>query len=191
MVSIVADKSKMPSACYKLHSEFSGDNKPLAKRGFCARYFNKTVNPVKKQFIEKNTKKMDKYILKQVEDICNHTSNLFHQNGFNNIDPNKFLIEIHRYDVDCIKKDELIKSEFDWHKDDCGAVSYDVCSAIYYLRKDYGIIGGDIEFKDFGVVKIVPPMILLFNGDLIHRPMPMKGHGCRNSIVVMFKRVKT
>ena len=102
MVSIIADESKMPMACYKLHSEFAGDNKLPANRGLFNRYFNRSVYPVKKQFTEKDTKKMDKYILEQVEDICNHTSNLFHQNGFNNIDPNKFLIEIHRYDVDCI-----------------------------------------------------------------------------------------
>lgn len=174
----------IPIACYKLNSDILVKN---SKKNI--NIFNRLFNyydPIVAQYTEYTIKKLtDVDIKTELTNLLEHSAKLFTQNGFK-IDKSRFLIEIHQYNV----VGKQISPTLDWHKDDYGAVDYEVCSMIYYIDKDERIIGGNIEFKDFGVVEVVPPMLVMFNGDLTHRPQPMNGNGFRDSIVVMFARVR-
>ena len=49
----------------------------------------------------------------------------------------------------------------------------------------------DLEFKnkDKGIIKIDPNMLVIFNGNLVHRVTKMNGSGIRKCIVIQFRRL--
>ena len=96
-------------------------------------------------------------------------------------------MEIHNYSL--TGDEGTIQPEFDWHEDDRGGVSYDVCTVIYYLRKDQTIKGGNLEFQGMPTVEIEAPMAVLFRGDMTHRAETMSGFGERSSVVVQMERL--
>lgn len=109
-----------------------------------------------------------------------------------NINPNRFLLEMHRYDLTKPRENELVYPEFDWHKDDGAAVNFNTVTVIIYLRKDPELLYGNFQYDvdDHGIiVKVEPGMCIMFSGDLFHRPEPMTGTGKRESIVFQFERL--
>lgn len=143
--------------------------------------------------IQKDNKKKDK-IKKDNKDISisisleddldefiKESARIMKENNFK-INPNKFYYEFHLYDVK-----SAMESKFAWHIDDYGAVDCEVCTMIYYLDKDETITGGNLEFSNYKIV-VNSGIIVVMNGDVLHKPEPMSGYGTRKSIVVMFQR---
>ena len=118
----------------------------------------------------------------EINNLILDTKKIMEQNEFK-INEDQFYVEFHKYSIQ-----GKYQSMFDWHKDDNGAVNYNVCTCIYYLHKDETIIGGDLQFTEINV-KIKPNLAVLFNGYEKHRVLLMDGHGQRKSIVVMFERI--
>ena len=62
----------------------------------------------------------------------------------------------------------------------------------YTKDKDYSVKGGDFKYKIKGKEYthcVKKGDIILFGGDLIHKPTETYGFGCRDSIIVFIKRV--
>jgi len=158
--------------------------------------FDKIYQPKKSNYVyvsystskkEKYNKKIDidmdnKTYLKQ---LIQNTQNIASSHNFN-IDPNNYYVEFHKYFVN----GKTIPFT-DFHEDDYGAVSYNTVTCIYYLIKNDTIEGGDLEFKnkDKGIIKIDPNMLVIFNGNLVHRVTKMNGSGIRKCIVIQFRRL--
>lgn len=181
MVSVIKE---VPIGCYDLYEYVLTKYKKPSISIFDRIFDN--YNPIIQHFDNYDFKKLTDLQLKEnLTKLLEHSATLFKANGYK-INTDKFYVEFHQYSV----VGKKISPTLDWHEDDYGAVNYNVCSMIYYLEKEKNIIGGNIEFKDFGVVEVEPPMVVMFNGDLAHRPEPMEGNGYRDSIVVMFERVE-
>ena len=124
----------------------------------------------------------DLYDDDDIQGIISEAVTLLRSHKFK-INPEKVYIEMHRYEVD----DNTLDPEFDWHVDDDNVLDGPVCTVIFYISKDPGIKGGNLEFESC-IISIAPPMSVMFTGDLLHRPGSMSGHGVRDSVVVMFPR---
>ena len=129
-------------------------------------------DPIKKAIIEKS-----------IEQLKN--------NSITNYDKNCFYIEFHQKNNYFDEKVNNFK-EFTWHKDDGAVTNYNVYTIIFYIRKDYSVKGGDFKYKIKGkeyTHYVKKGDIILFRGDLIHKPTETFGFGCRDSIIVFIKRV--
>ena len=105
------------------------------------------------------------------------------------VDNNNYHLDFHRYNL----FGEKVSSKLDWHCDDYGGVNYPVNTAIFYLRKDPSIDGGNLIVKENNTentITIKDNTIVLMDGRLEHKPEDLKGFGCRDSIVVQFKRIE-
>lgn len=120
----------------------------------------------------------------QITSFLSKASHILKNNGYK-IDNNNYHIDFHRYNL----FGEKYNSELDWHEDDYGATNYEVCTAIFYLRKDKTIKGGDLLIKDHDKIIVADGTLLLLDGRTIHKPEDLNGTGCRDSIVVQFKRI--
>ena len=104
------------------------------------------------------------------------------------IDNNNYHLDFHRYNL----FGEKVSSRLDWHCDDYGDVNYPVNTAIFYLRKDPSIDGGNLIVKEKKIqntISVKDNTIVLMDGRLEHKPEDLTGFGCRDSIVVQFKRI--
>jgi len=118
-----------------------------------------------------------------LEKIIKKTANFVQEKKFV-INPSKYYVEFHEYHVN-----GRLEPFFDFHKDDNGGVSFNTVTCIYYLVKDISIKGGDLEFENDRTIKIVSNMLVIFDGNLSHRPTIMNGKGLRKSIVIQFERL--
>jgi hypothetical protein len=100
------------------------------------------------------------------------------------INPSNYYVEFHKYIVN-----GKTKPFTDFHQDDYGAVSFKTVTCIYYLEKDSSIEGGDLEIKNETIINIDSNMLVIFNGNLIHRVTMMNGYGVRKCIVIQFERL--
>ena len=119
-----------------------------------------------------------------IEQLVATVATILTTNGFN-IDRNKYDLDFHRYNLFGKKH----STPFAWHEDDYGSTGYEVNTAVLYLRKDKTIRGGNLLVKGANKVMIEENTIVLMDGRLIHKPEDLDGFGCRDSIVVQFKRV--
>jgi len=111
-------------------------------------------------------------------------------NNFNKIkyDKNEYYIEFQQRNCSY----ENIVHPFTWHKDDYSAVSWRTYTVIFYIRKDSTIKNGDLKYiiNDNEYIKIINTgNILCFDGDILHKPQNSYGFGCRDTIVVFFKKL--
>ncbi len=120
----------------------------------------------------------------KIKELIQHTTKIIDQHYFN-INSSQYYIEFHKYSVN-----GKTKAFFNFHKDDRGAVQYNTITCIYYLQKDETINGGDLEFKKEGTISIKSNMLVMFSGNLTHRPTTMNGIGIRKSIVIQFERLE-
>ena len=123
-----------------------------------------------------------------IDPILLKSISILDNNNIDNYDKNTYYIEFHQRNCGFEKKPYGI---FSWHQDDGGAVSYNVHTIIFYLRKDKTIQGGDLLYKDGSkeqkhIVNVGD--IINFRGDLKHKPEETSGFGCRDIIVVFIKR---
>ena len=136
-----------------------------------------------------NGKNIPSGFIKPSKNIFNFLSKVADilKNNRYNIDETKFHIDFHRYNL----FGEKFISELSWHEDDYGATNYKVNTAIIYLRKDKTLRGGNLLVKD-NIYKrelISDNTIILIDGRITHKPEDIEGFGCRDSIVIQFKRI--
>lgn len=120
--------------------------------------------------------------------ILRRVKNLLDSYNITNYDIDKYHIEFQQRNCSGEKK----YNSFRWHRDDYGAVSYKCWSIIFYLRKDKGINGGHFIYKTNNNIykhNVNGGDIILFRGDLYHKPEISNGFGCRDAIVVFVKRL--
>jgi hypothetical protein len=81
---------------------------------------------------------------------------------------------------------------FGEHEDDYGAVSWRVCTAIFYLQNTCE--GGGLYVKErenlseLTLLPVRPGMCVLLRGDVTHKPQDCSGDGVRDCIVVQLAR---
>ena len=119
-----------------------------------------------------------------IEQLVATMANILTANGFH-IDSRNYHVDFHRYNLFGKKH----SSALTWHEDDYGATSYKVNTVVLYLRKDKTIRGGNLLVKGANKVMIEENTIVMMDGRLVHKPEDLEGFGCRDSIVVQFKRV--
>lgn len=119
-----------------------------------------------------------------IEQLVANVATILTTNGFN-IDSSKYDLDFHRYSLFGKKH----STPFAWHEDDYGSTGHEVNTAVLYLRKDKTIRGGNLLVKGANKVMIEENTIVLMDGRLVHKPEDLEGFGCRDSIVVQFKRV--
>lgn len=119
-----------------------------------------------------------------IEQLVATVANILTANGFH-IDSRNYHVDFHRYNLFGKKH----SSALTWHEDDYGATSYKVNTVVLYLRKDKTIRGGNLLVKGANKVMIEENTIVMMDGRLVHKPEDLEGFGCRDSIVVQFKRV--
>lgn len=109
---------------------------------------------------------------------------------FNKIeyDKDKYLIEFHQRNCNY----EKYVHPFTWHKDDYSAVPWETYTIIFYIRKDSTIKDGNLKYmindKEY-IININTGNILCFDGNILHKPQNSYGFGCRDSIVIFFKKL--
>jgi len=125
--------------------------------------------------------------LKPFEHLINKSYELLSKNGYQS-DKNVYQLEFHSYNL----FDNKFINNFAWHQDDYGGISEKVNTIIYYLKKDDSIKKGNFLYKDVNnkncEIIIENNMILMLDGRITHKPDDLEGRGCRESIVVQFKR---
>ena len=148
---------------------------------------SKRLRNFEKRGISSNNLKM-KYIVEPVIKKSKQILDMFNKTNYN---LSKTYIEFQQRN--CGFGDNNART-FDWHKDDYGVSDYKVFTIIFYLRKDIGIKGGDLEYKLNNtnyIQDIKTGTVLCFDGDLQHRPEICSGFGCRDTIVVFVKKLSS
>jgi hypothetical protein len=130
----------------------------------------------------------NKSIYPKIDPILKKTIRVLDSLGIKNYDKNYFSMDFHQRNCGFEKKKYQWST---WHKDDYAATNYKVHTVLFYLRKDVGVIGGDLDYKINNVKYthlVKPGDILSFKGDLQHKPQGTSGFGCRDIVVVLIKR---
>lgn len=104
---------------------------------------------------------------------------------------NKYVIDFHQRNCT-----ETIKEKYQWsvwHEDDYQVTNYPVWTILYYVRKDKGVKGGNILFsnvnnKTIHTIEIEEGDIIIFKGNIFHKPEETWGFGCRDVIVCFIER---
>ena len=125
-----------------------------------------------------------------IQPILDKAERILNKNNVSNFDVSKYVIEFHQRNCGFEKKKYQWSG---WHCDDGGARQFNCYSILFYLRKDKTIHGGDLEYKESGIIKkhiVSSGDILQFRGDLLHKPEATSGFGCRDIIVIFIKRTK-
>ena len=111
--------------------------------------------------------------------------------GLYKFNKNKFVIDFHQVNSTEIKKEKYNWSV--WHEDDFQVTNYPVWTIIYYIRKDKGIRGGNILFSDIKNNKInnitlEEGDILVYKGNIFHKPKEIWGIGYTDTIKCFIER---
>ena len=162
-------------------------------------------NTIHQTLIPKRIKKMETYDIweetsrvgeknkknyRLIQPVLDEAERILKGNNISNYDISKYVVEFHQRNCGFEKKKYQWSG---WHRDDRGARDFNCYSLLFYLRKDRGIKGGDLEYKDNQTIKkhiVYSGDVLQFRGDLLHRPEATSGFGCRDIIVVFVKRTK-
>lgn len=112
-----------------------------------------------------------------------------------------FCIEAQHYRSN--QKDN-IPTRFGYHRDDYnvrddyggdyGLEETEWMTVIFYIEKSPGIKGGDFKYmlgRKIHTVTVKSEKIIVFRGDLLHKPECVSGEGIRKSIVVFLERRDT
>lgn len=126
--------------------------------------------------------------IKLIQPIIDLSTKILHK--FNKIeyDKNKYSIEFHQRNCNY----EKYVHPFTWHKDDYSAVPWKTYTIIFYIRKDNTIKNGNLKYiinnKEY-ITSINTGDILCFDGNILHKPQNSYGFGCRDTIVIFFKKL--
>tara|TARA_Y100000590_G_scaffold328030_1_gene372413 strand:- start:394 stop:879 length:486 start_codon:yes stop_codon:yes gene_type:complete len=125
---------------------------------------------------------------KLLNPILDISMNILNKCNKINYDKNNYYIEFQQRNC----SNEKYTHPFTWHKDDFSAVPWRTYTVIFYIRKDSTIKNGDLKYiiNDNEYIKIINTGdILCFDGDILHKPQNSYGFGCRDTIVVFFKKL--
>lgn len=126
--------------------------------------------------------------IKLIQPIIDLSIKILHQ--FNKIEYDKdtYFIEFQQRNCNY----EKYQHPFAWHKDDYGAVPWETYTIIFYIRKDSTIQNGNLKYiindKEY-IITIDTGSILCFDGNILHKPQNSYGFGCRDTIVIFFKKL--
>ena len=158
-----------------------------------------SIHKNKRKKINSNIYFSEKTIKKSKIDlsvILDKADAIFRGFDIKNIDTSLYTIEfIQRNHFDGFWK---TSNPLVWHQDDYGLTNRKVYTIIFYIRKDKTVKGGDLEFKlknensnnksNVEIINIVEGDVVCFSGALNHCPTNSSGFGCRDIIVVQYKR---
>ena len=104
---------------------------------------------------------------------------------------NRYVLDFHQRNCS-----ETFKEKYQWsvwHEDDYQVTNYPVWTVLYYIRKDKGINGGNIQFSNVNnskieTIEIEEDDIIVFKGNIYHKPEETWGFGCRDVIVCFIER---
>lgn len=124
--------------------------------------------------------------------LMSQASALLHEHGF------KFTTD--EYHVECHwmhSEGGFDRPPFGWHIDDGGPVNYNTVAALFYVKKDEGLEGGNLlwntrEYSDGNetLIPIKTGSIVLIEGNVPHCPQKIKGFGERQLIVIFYKSIR-
>ena len=121
------------------------------------------------------------------------------------IDKQKWFVESHSYNA---TQQQGVTTPLAWHQDDYGGWPEQVCTVLWYLRKDSTLIGGNFcicdsdpenydvfsrksiqQTKDIITIPINNHTVIIMSGDIWHCPENLQGTGSRDLVVVQFKQL--
>lgn len=109
-------------------------------------------------------------------------------------DRDQYCVEYHKMSSD---GKETIFPPFEWHIVDGGAVNYNTVAALFYVKKDETLEGGNLywnlrECNDGNeiLIPIKTGSIVLIEGNVPHNPEPISGVGERELIVIFYKSLR-
>ena len=163
---------------------------------------------ISNEFILNRTKNLNKYSItndkfnnllcnskkkESLEYILNLSHSILEKSNIKNYSKDIFIIEFQKRNSGFELNEEKY-NHFAWHKDDYGIISHNVYTVIFYIRKDITIKGGNLLYKlqkksDIMKKDIIERDILCFKGDIQHIPENVEEFGCRDIIVIFFKRL--
>ena len=118
-----------------------------------------------------------------VVDISSNFLNLYHFEHNNKI----WFMDCVRYNLHEDKKG--VDSTLAWHCENDN--KSDLISVLFYLRKDKGILNGDLQYKDKDnkkqLLKVFGGLTIIMDGRVQHKPQDPYGTGRRELIVVSFR----
>lgn len=160
---------------------------------------------ISNKFIPKRTKKLNsisfnnKFIktlncqstINSLKFIFNLSYAVLEKSNIKNYSKEIYLLEFQKRNSGFENKEY---NYFRWHKDDYAVLSYNVYTIIFYIRKDNTLKGGNLLYRfnyDSEIIskEIVERDVLCFKGDILHCPESVDGFGCRDIIVIFFKRL--
>ncbi len=122
--------------------------------------------------------------IKQIAPLIAHAKKCLLSNNFC-ADDTYGLVELHSYNVKGQKN-----PIFGEHIDDYGGITCKVNTIIYYIRKDPGIVGGNLRVGN-KIYDCSPPPEMIrticMPGNIYHEVIPMSGKGIRKCVVVQLR----
>ena len=130
--------------------------------------------------------KSNKYIKLRLKFITEIASSFLTLYGFKHC-KNKWYMDCIRHDLHDEKTN--IVGPLCWH---CENDNYsNLITVLFYLRKDKGVINGDLEYKDKNnqkqILEINSGMTVIMDGRVQHKPQDPYGSGKRELIAVSFR----
>ena len=138
-------------------------------------------------------------LTKDHETLLERSVELLKMEGITDYDEKKFCIDFHQRN--CFEKNDNKHNWSVWHVDDYSVIGNPVYTILYYVRIDKTVKGGELlfdtqnKFSFFSSntfqckeLEVSEGDIVCLKGDLLHKPSPTWGFGCRDLIVVFIKR---
>jgi len=188
--------------------KLTNDLTPSLYRGKMSQSDNERLIKISEKFLksEPNKLKSKEYYCEKIgndEDLMfikNYAYQILSSLDFY-VNPSECMIEFWSYNANGGK----ITTTLDFHEDDYGVLNDLVDTVIFYTRKDDTLQGGNLKIEEklkqykilFGlgkfhniqqkIIEIKANDIVVFNGNLVHKPEDVTGNGQRDCIVVQFK----
>lgn len=147
--------------------------------------FHKKFLPKRKKNFEMKTVHINDSIV-----ILNDCVKILDKLRISNYELLKSKIEVHQRNCGFENKNV---NHFDWHTDDYNVLPYKVYTIIFYLRKDLTVKGGNLLYRDhnnINVINVDKPKVVVFAGNIRHKPENIMGFGCRDIITVFIRKTK-
>ena len=125
-------------------------------------------------------------------ELMSQASVMLHEHGF------KFTTDRYHVERHWMSSEEGVDHPpFEWHIDDGGPVNYNTVAALFYVKKDEILEGGNLlwntrECSDGNetLIPIKTGSIVLIEGNVPHCPQGIKGVGERKLIAIFYKSLR-
>ena len=138
-----------------------------------------------------------------MRDLLEDTAQLFVEHG-HACDSTRWYIETWQYRLHRSSQPGSVSPVLGWHEDDGtenGFPEEHVLVALYYLKKDINVVGGNLHYiarrghaaapTEICTIGVRGGVTILMRGDVKHCPEEMAGHGERDLLIVQMKRVES